>query len=138
MNIFKHIVYFNRKNYSSEYWQNASSDVLTQEFQGQKNILAKFAQVAEADIKGVRTPLLEINGDKTFTAIEKSGLTYDNTWTTVKLDEWPYTLNFESKQDCLLGYCPKDSHKGKWVIPIVDWRDATDLPCATVQGCINR
>lgn len=121
-----------------EYWNTADHNLLKDEFLGQKQILEKFAKVNQDVIRGARTPLLQINGDLTFWAYQNSSLVYDNSWTTIKNSEWPYTLDYRSEQDCLIGKCPTESHKGFWVLPINDWMDTKGYPCATIHGCIYK
>lgn len=64
-------------------------------------------------------------------------MSYDNTWTTKNKKVWPYTLDYKSEQPCDIGECPKEEHKGFWIVPISNWLDAKDTPCATVSGCSN-
>lgn len=58
-------------------------------------------------LQGWRAPFLELGGDAMFTALDKLGLKYDSSWTTLKYTNWfedtipalwPYTLDFPSPQ----------------------------------------
>lgn len=112
---------FSRENQQS-YWRTANETILEQEFKGQKTILNKFANIPENDIKGARTPQLQLNGDSTFQAYAKAGLEYDSSWPTLPMyPMFPYTLEYATTQMCLLGArCPTDSFKNFWVFPIID------------------
>lgn len=104
------------------YWRSANETILEEEFKGQKIIVSKFGNIPNKDIKGARTPQLQLNGDNTFNAYVKAGLEYDSSWPTLPMYPMlPYTLDFKSTQMCLLGAkCPTDSFKNFWVYPIND------------------
>lgn len=127
---------FSSKNNLQSYWRNANETVLEQEFHGGKIILNKFANIPLKDIRGVRTPQLQIAGDATFEAYTKSGLEYDSSWPTLPIYPlFPYTLDYDTTQMCHLGAkCPKNSFKGFWVLPIIDLR-GFNKECNTLATC---
>lgn len=124
------------KNHLQAYWRTANESVLEKEFKGQKTILTKFANIPAKDIKGVRTPQLQLAGDISIEAYEKAGLVYDSSWPTLpQYPMFPYTLDYETTQMCHLGAkCPKSSFKGFWVLPIIDLR-GFNKECNTLATC---
>lgn len=126
---------FFRKNSLEAYWKNATLEQLTAEFGDQKKILAKFANIDAVDIQGVRTPQLQLQGDKSFEAYIAADLSYDSSWPTLpKKPMYPYTLNFKSEQTCTIGKCPQSSFPGVWVLPIVDL-NGKDHECNAIANC---
>ncbi|XP_017774438.1 PREDICTED: uncharacterized protein LOC108561138 [Nicrophorus vespilloides] len=120
----------------ASYWEKASEDTLVQEFKGQKEIIAKFANIPEEHIKGVRTPHFQLAGNKTFTAYVKAGCNYDSSWTSLPKDKlFPYTLDHVSTQECLIGECPTVSVPKFWVAPINDLVGENGINCNTIYGC---
>lgn len=109
---------------------------MEKEFKGQKIILTKFANIPEKDIKGARTPQLQLNGDATMQAYVNSGLEYDCSWPTLPIHPmFPYTLDYKSTQMCLLGAkCPTSPFKGFWVTPIIDL-NGYHKECNTLATC---
>ncbi|MPC30174.1 hypothetical protein E2C01_023433 [Portunus trituberculatus] len=94
--------------------------------------------------QGWRAPFLELGGDEMFSALQQLGLKYDCSWTTLKYTNWfekpnqglwPYTLDYNSPQDCPLGRCPKDTYPGVWVMPMLDLNDNKNQPCAMLDTC---
>ncbi|XP_026461246.1 uncharacterized protein LOC113362969 [Ctenocephalides felis] len=126
---------------STEYWKNIKVEDLVKEFQGEKDIIAKFAQINKTDIQGLRLPFLQMSGNNSYEMMPKAGLVYDSSWPTQNMDNppiWPYTLDYlQPAQDCPIGPCPNKPHKGVWVMPMVNWRDEDGVPCAMVDSCLK-
>ncbi|KAJ8961139.1 hypothetical protein NQ318_008819 [Aromia moschata] len=110
------------KTVLQDYWRAASEELLIQEFGGQKHIISKFANIPAEDIQGVRTPQLQLAGNRSIQAYKSSNLSYDSSWPTLHTNPlFPYTLDYLSTQQCTLGNeCPTGSYKGFWILPIVD------------------
>lgn len=116
----------------------ASTEQLYAEFIGQRQIIAEFADIPETEVVGVRMPFLQLAGDKQYKMLQDNGLLYDfsrTQWNSKRM--WPYTLDFETTQDCFLGPCPTKSFPGIWQIPLLTWRDRSGAPCAMTDGCQN-
>lgn len=108
---------------------------MIEEFGGQKQILAKFANINEDDIQGVRTPQLQLQGNNSIEAYNASNLSYDSSWPTLPARPlYPYTLDYRSEQQCISGSCPEGSFPGFWVLPIVDLNGATS-ECNAIANC---
>ncbi|XP_037041560.1 chitin deacetylase 7-like, partial [Bradysia coprophila] len=81
-------------------------DDLIAEFGGQREMMAHFAKINYDDIKGMRLPLFELSGNTSFEAMLKVGLEYDSSWPTqhfISPGLWPYSLEYQSIQDCPIG-----------------------------------
>ncbi|KAK9739762.1 Transmembrane amino acid transporter protein [Popillia japonica] len=121
------------------YWDNLDEEGYYAEFGGERELIAKFANIPRTDIQGIRVPLLQLAGDRSFQAIERSGMMYDSSWPTQAYMDppaWPYTLNYLSDQDCPIGACPTSSFPGMWVQPMVNWLDNSGYVCSMVDSCI--
>lgn len=122
-----------------DYWLKASTETLVNEFAGQREIIAKFANIPEDSITGVRIPNLLMNGDTTIKALNEAGFHYDNSWPTLN-DAllWPYTLDYASTQSCLVAKCPKESYPGFWEVPINDLLNFEKQNCNYLIGCVSK
>ncbi|XP_050302559.1 chitin deacetylase 8-like [Anthonomus grandis grandis] len=124
-------------NPHQEYWRNANESLLESEFGDQKKIIAKFANIPESAVKGTLVPQLVLAGDSSITAFVKQGFVYDNSWTS-KTSLYPYTLDYASDQNCDTGSnCPKESHPGFWIAPIIDLIAGDGDVCATIAACFR-
>lgn len=117
---------------------NPSTEQLYSEFIGQRKIIQEFADIPESEVVGVRMPFLQLAGDKQYKLLKDYGLLYDfsrTQWNSKRM--WPYTLDYETTQDCFLGPCPTKSYPGLWQIPLITWKDRSGSPCAMSDGCQN-
>ncbi|KAF5278967.1 hypothetical protein FQA39_LY05645 [Lamprigera yunnana] len=124
----------------TSHWQELSVEGHKREFADQIDLISKFANIPRSDIKGIRLPFLQLSGDNSFKMIQETDLKYDCSWPTqsyIKHGLFPYTLDYESSQDCSAGPCPNSSIPGVWVVPMVDWKDLKGAPCAMVDACSN-
>lgn len=119
------------------YWRDATQELLEQEFGSQREIISKFANIPKDSITGTLTPQLQLAGDRSIRAFISQGFVYDNSWpSNTRL--YPYTLDYNSTQSCDTGAeCPKESHKGFWIAPIVDLTGDNNELCATLAGCFG-
>lgn len=46
----------------TSYWQSLDVDTLIQEFGGERQLVANFANIPIEDIRGMRVPLLQLSG----------------------------------------------------------------------------
>merc|ERR1711936_370145 len=112
------------------YWATLPEDEWADEFVGLRKMVTQFANIPSEEITGVRAPFLQGGGDVQFNAMKRHGFTYDCSWPTraygyINASEalYPYTLDYKSDQDCPIEPCPKCSHPGVWVQPIIDLED---------------
>jgi hypothetical protein len=119
------------------YWRTASEETLVKEFQGQKKILTKFANIPSEVIIGVRTPQLQLAGNNSIKAYISSELSYDNSWPSLPSTKlFPYTLDYASTESCLLGAeCPTESFPGFWILPINDLQSPGGTECNNLASC---
>lgn len=125
-------------NYLSQHWRSASVEQLVEEFGGQREMMAHFANIDFDDIKGMRLPLFELSGNNSYEAMAQVGLVYDSSWPSqqyISPGLWPYTLDYKSIQDCPIGNCPTASVPGIWVNPILNWVDVRNYRCAMIDAC---
>jgi len=136
-----------------KYWENMSEEEFAAEAIGQRRITGQFAALDPCEIKGWRSPFLQGSGDNMYTVLEHNNFNYDCTWPTrtfgyVDAEQglYPYTLDYKSVQDCQIPPCPKCSHPGLWVQPIIDLEDewigmnpqTPDYgnPCSMLDACL--
>lgn len=124
------------KNSLSSYWKEADEETLIKEFGGARELVAHFANVPIDAIKGARTPNLQLNGNVTFEAYRKSGLSFDNSWPALSSNTlFPYTLDYRSTQPCAVGECPNEPFPGFWVFPINNFKGEDGNECNSLFGC---
>ncbi|XP_056636813.1 chitin deacetylase 8-like [Diorhabda sublineata] len=125
------------KNSEQSYWRTASEDVLVAEFQGQKQIISKYANIPSEAIVGARTPQLQLAGDNSIKAYVTAELSYDSSWPSLPSSRFfPYTLDYASTQACLLGAeCPTGSFPGFWILPINDLQSSDGTGCNNLASC---
>ncbi|KAF4530288.1 hypothetical protein B566_EDAN018367 [Ephemera danica] len=89
-----------RHTTTTQYWADATEQTLTDEFAGEKETIAKFANIPVNDITGVRTPFLVLSGDRHFNVMSQNNF-YDLTWPTMNFvgkGVFPYSLDYLSLQ----------------------------------------
>ncbi|XP_017774439.1 PREDICTED: uncharacterized protein LOC108561139 [Nicrophorus vespilloides] len=124
------------KKAEAAYWQSSSVENLVDEFKGQKEIISKFANIPEDHIRVVRTPHLQLAGDKSFEAYKRSGLDIDSSWPALsKTKLFPYNLKCKSNAQCSIGECPEESYDEMWVVPINNIKGVNDIECNTLFAC---
>lgn len=97
-----------------------------------------FGNIPKSDIRGLRMPLLQLSGNNQFTMMKEGGIEYDSSWPTrsfMQTGLWPYTLDYQSIQDCNVLPCPDESIPGQWVLPMIMWEDTEGYPCSMVDAC---
>lgn len=83
---------------------NANLKQMIAEFVGQRKIVSQFANIPESEMVGIRMPFLQLAGDHQYEMLSKYGFEYDFSRTQVNSKRmWPYTLDYETTQDCFLG-----------------------------------
>lgn len=125
-------------NHMAAYWKNITVDEIIEEFDGQREMMIHFGKIEYDEIKGMRVPQFELSGNNSFEAMRRMNLAYDSSWSTqhfISPGLWPYSLEYQSVQDCPIGKCPTASLPNVWVNPILDWVDAEGYKCSTVDAC---
>ncbi|KAI6222637.1 Polysaccharide deacetylase [Aphelenchoides besseyi] len=111
------------------------------EMDGQRRVMAKFANVVDSEIVGMRAPQLGLGGDVQFLMAKSSSFIYDN---TIGADPdvngapfWPHTLDFAVPYKCENDFCPGVSIPGFWVIPNNVYHGSTEfLRSPMLQGIL--
>merc|ERR1719334_1479133 len=134
------------------YWAGMSEEEWKKEIVGQRKITGQFSAIDPCEIKGMRAPFLQGGGDNQFFMLENNNFQYDCSWPTRKfgykdamLGLYPYTLDFKTVQDCEIEPCPKCSHPGLWVQPMIlggrmDWSQPTgahEWNALFYAGCLH-
>jgi len=124
------------RNSLTDYWANAGVSTLVQEFQGQRQIVSRFANIPIADVVGARVPNLQLVGNNLFEAYKQSGVEYDNTWTARSSNRFfPFSLDqVNGNVPCEIGECPVSQFENIWVAPIIDLV-ANGLECNNLLAC---
>lgn len=121
-----------------QYWSTASPQELSLEFGDQIDLMSYFANISANVMQGMRLPFLQMSGDNSFFMMQNEHITYDASWPSnsfISPGMWPYSLDYLSEQDCVIGPCPTSQIPGTWVIPMLTWRDLNDNTCSMVDGC---
>ena len=81
---------------------------MTEEIGGMREILRKWGNVKEEDVKGYRAPYIQVGGNTEFKVLRDLGFLYESSMPTRIIDEplWPYTLDYRSTQECVIQPCP--------------------------------
>ena len=82
---------------------------LTDEIVGQREILRKWGQVKAEDVVGFRVPFLQIGGNTMYQVLYDNKFLYDSSMPTREFMDppmWPYTLDYQSTQECVIPPCP--------------------------------
>lgn len=109
------------------------------EFIDEALIIEKFGKIPKETLKGIRMPFLQMAGNNQYKAMQKYGLEYDVSWPSQNYVNpaglWPYTLDYKSTQDCVIGPCPDESIPGPWVFPMLMWTDDDGYQCSMTDAC---
>merc|ERR1712212_667515 len=112
------------------YWQSMTEAEWAKEMVGQRRITSQFANVPACDISGMRSPFLQLGGDTQFSMLHNNNFDYDCSWPTrafgymdAETGLYPYTMDYQSVQDCEIKPCPTCSYPGLWVQPMLDLED---------------
>ncbi|VDO57158.1 unnamed protein product [Haemonchus placei] len=102
--------------------EKADANRWLNEMDGQRRIIAKFANTNEEEIIGLRAPQLVLGGDEQFEMMANVGFVYDNSMSVNPgingEPYWPQTLDYAVPWDCYDAQCPTASFPGLWAIPL--------------------
>ena len=91
------------------WWATATEEEQEQEIAGMREILRKWGNVQVEDIMGYRAPYIQVGGNTEFRALRNLGFLYESSMPTQVFRDpplWPYTLDYQSIQDCVIEPCP--------------------------------
>lgn len=138
---------------NQDYWKGLNKTGWILEIDGMRRMITQFADIPIEEIIGFRAPFLQIGGNEMFSALVEKNFLYDCSMPSrlygyVDLGNglYPYTLDYDTVQDCEIKPCPTCSFPGFWVQPMLDledrWFDAdpsnpdTGMPCSMLDSCI--
>lgn len=126
-------------NTTTGYWRDMSVDRLGREFADERRLISKFADIPLNEMQGIRLPFLQMSADNSFEMLQREQLLYDCSWPTRQVSPglWPYSLDYASSQDCVIGPCPVQNHSQVWVLPMLAWKDPRNEICAMVDACLD-
>jgi hypothetical protein len=124
----------------ADWWANAKASEWRSEMEGEKEILNQLAGVSNDRISGSMAPHLQMGGDNQMKGLQLSKLQYDASRKSLNSSQspnllWPYTLDYDSTQDCVNQHCPESSFKGLWQVPILALKGSDNQPCFTLNDC---
>ena len=99
------------------WWKNATYDEWNKEIAGQREIFRKFGNINEVDVKGFRSPYLQLGGNRQFQVLFDNKFLYDSSMPTLNAQFWPYTLDYKTTQECTVGPCPTGVYFPSLVCP---------------------
>lgn len=91
------------------WWATATEEEQEQEIGDMREILRKWGNVQVEDIMGYRAPYIQVGGITEFRALRNLGFVYESSMPTQVFRDpplWPYTLDYQSIQDCVIEPCP--------------------------------
>ncbi|XP_014779402.1 chitin deacetylase 8 [Octopus bimaculoides] len=135
-------------------WSNKTYAEYRDEINGIKKNLVEKSGIPESEIKGFRSPFLQMGGDIQFQVLKDLGYDWDSSivmGTDSDQDReqyWPFTLDTPLKNEleqeksngvpgkaCMNEKCPTKSYPGLWEIPVNRWYDKQKKPCSLYDGC---
>jgi len=122
------------------------------EMVGVRKMIGQFASIPPCEVSGNRAPFLQGGGDSMFQMLAENNFEYDCSWPTrrygyvdAEFGLFPYTMDYDSIQDCPIEPCPRCSYPGLWVQPMLDledewiganpWYPDNGLPCTMLDVC---
>lgn len=121
-----------------QYWRELSEAGWKSEFVDQRAQVARFANIPENQIKGMRAAFLQIGGDRMYKALTDNRFEWECSRPTrnYRPNLWPYTADYASEQDCAVDPCPIGRYPGFWTVPLVDLLGGDLFPCAMFDTCL--
>lgn len=119
-------------------------DDVADEIYGQKKMISELASIPEEEIKGFRSPFLDLygrGGDVQFEVMSHYNMTWDSSITNVEIFAgrkplWPFTMDFPIAEDrCPMGECPTEGHPGVFEVPMNGWIGSNGFSCGMIDAC---
>lgn len=96
------------------WWAEATEEEQKEEIGGMREILRKWGNVQVDDVTGYRVPYIQVGGNTEFKVLKDLSFLYESSMPTQAYIEppmWPYTLEYQSTQDCVIPPCPTGKSK---------------------------
>jgi len=138
------------KRTNTTYWRTLDTQGWTNEMQGIREMISKFAHIDQSEIMGIRAPFLQGGGDEMFMMMQEQGFKYDASapsqafgYNHLNHGRYPYTFDYKNDMDCQVEPCPHCTFPGIWSQPLLDFDDGRDnpalpghgYPCAMTDAC---
>ncbi|XP_013401085.1 uncharacterized protein LOC106170320 [Lingula anatina] len=129
------------------WWDQATYNDYVEEIVGEKDMISNQARLPPEEIRGMRTPFLQIGGDSQFKMLYDNNFTYDSSMLTGKYSAeqihntppiWPYTLDTPPENylcDITPGNCPRRPYPGLWEIPLNRMYGVDGKACGMADSC---
>nr|KAG5696924.1 hypothetical protein BaRGS_015888 [Batillaria attramentaria] len=123
------------------WWDRAAWD---KEIQGMRERLAQAIGNNVREIRGMRSPYLELGGEPQFSMLQDNGFLYDSSMYGGSLSEdgtaplWPFTLKYppaSPPEVCDQTRCPTRSYPQIWEVPLVRQYTLTLASCSMTDAC---
>ncbi|KAG0409904.1 hypothetical protein HPB47_012976 [Ixodes persulcatus] len=107
---------------SGSYWNGLDTESWEREVVDERTMVAKYANVSEEDIRGLRGPFFFTGGDAGL-RMQHRHLDYDCTLIHKRdgpkdAPVFPYTLDYGFQKPCMVKDCPNDTYPGHWTVPL--------------------
>merc|ERR1711872_1150847 len=136
-----------------DYWKHLDTAGWEDEMVGVRKMIGQFASIPPCQVSGNRAPFLQGGGDAMFQMLSENNFEYDCSWPTrhygyldAEAGLFPYTMDYQTVQDCPIEPCPTCSYPGLWVQPMIDLEDEwigsnpiypdNGNLCAMLDGCV--
>jgi len=131
------------KKHEDSFWEDALYGDWLLAVQGAKAAVAYLGNIPISEIRGMKAHNREMGGNHQFQAyldyrnIRSGDFIYDASWPVPdsRVKSWPFTLDFDALEPCLLGHCPFDSYPGIWEYPLLPYVTTDGTPCYTLSEC---
>ena len=131
------------------WWGTATRDQWQQEMGGQLDNLVERGQVPRDQVRGARSPYLELGADRQFSVLSDLQFRYDSTFMTGPYSEdptkpyspaWPFTLDFPPYPYifCDSKNCPTSQYPGMWEVPLNRWMGLDHQACSMMDACASQ
>lgn len=127
------------------WWEWATYDDWKAEIEGQRQMIAEWANIPKWQIRGMRAPYLQVGGNAQFQMIsdlrednflyDSSLLSYRHRQWPYPPPSWPYTMDYPPGDECGIEPCPWWTLPGVWEIPIVDYEGLNGEACSMADDC---
>jgi len=136
-----------------DYWKHLDTAGWEDEMVGVRKMIGQFASIPPCQVSGNRAPFLQGGGDAMYQMLSENNFEYDCSWPTrhygyldAEAGLFPYTMDYQTVQDCPIEPCPTCSYPGLWVQPMIDLEDEwigsnpmypdNGNLCAMLDGCV--
>ena len=115
----------------------------------QLNNLVNRGRVPRSQVRGARSPFLELGEDRQFSMLYDLQFRYDSTFMTGPYSEdpsepyspaWPFTLDFfiSPSEFCDNDNCPTSQYPGMWEVPLNRWMGLDHQACSMMDACASQ